>query len=205
GTLQRSALAKGLTLHVDIAAGSDDALVGDPTRIRQILFNLVGNALKFTERGGVRVTASTARLDDRRTRVSLAVSDTGIGLDAQQRARLFQPFAQADSSTTRRVGGTGLGPSIRRRPVQLVGRHVAGGSTPARRRLPLPGPAGAAGPPRRFTAEHDAAAARSAGATDERVPPGGTAAGSGRRRPSDQSRGSGAAARPPGDRRRHRQ
>jgi len=129
-TFQRSALAKGLTLHVDIAAGSDDALVGDPTRIRQILFNLVGNALKFTERGGVRVTASTARLDDRRTRVSLAVSDTGIGLDAQQRARLFQPFAQADSSTTRRFGGTGLGLSIVRRLVQLMGGDVAVESTP---------------------------------------------------------------------------
>src|SRR5215475_13405521 len=129
-TFQRSALAKGLTLDVDIAAGSDDALVGDPTRIRQILFNLLGNALKFTERGGVRVTAATERLGESRMRVTLAVRDTGIGLDAEQRARLFQPFAQADSSTTRRFGGTGLGLSIVRRLVQLMGGDVAVDSAP---------------------------------------------------------------------------
>src|SRR5262245_11672622 len=129
-TFQRSALAKGLTLDVDIAAGSDDALVGDPTRIRQILFNLLGNALKFTERGGVRVTAATERLGESRTRVTLGVRDTGIGLDAEQRARLFQPFAQADSSTTRRFGGTGLGLSIVRRLVQLMGGDVAVDSAP---------------------------------------------------------------------------
>ena len=77
--------------------------------MRQILFNLLSNALKFTERGGVRVRAGTVPLGGGSTRVTLAVSDTGIGLDAEQRARLFQPFVQADSSTTRQFGGTGLG------------------------------------------------------------------------------------------------
>ena len=113
-----------------IEAGSDDALLGDPTRVRQILFNLLSNALKFTERGGVRVCAGTAPLGAGRTRVTLAVSDTGIGLDAEECARLFKPFAQADTSTTRRFGGTGLGLSIVRRLARAMGGDVAVESAP---------------------------------------------------------------------------
>src|SRR5262249_56728417 len=109
-----------LTLDADIDAGSDDVLVGDPTRVRQILFNLLGNALKFTERGGVRVHAGTHPLGGGRTRVTLSVRDTGIGVDHGQHARLFRPFAQADSSTTRRFGGTGLGLSIVRQLAALM-------------------------------------------------------------------------------------
>jgi signal transduction histidine kinase/FixJ family two-component response regulator/HPt (histidine-containing phosphotransfer) domain-containing protein/putative methionine-R-sulfoxide reductase with GAF domain len=124
------AVAKGLALEAKIDAGSDDALVGDPIRVRQILFNLLSNALKFTERGGVRVCAGTAPLGAGRTRATLAVSDTGIGLDAEQRARLFNPFAQADSSTTRRFGGTGLGLSIVHRLAQLMDGEVAVDSRP---------------------------------------------------------------------------
>ena len=90
-------------------------LLGDPVRVRQILFNLLGNAVKFTERGGVRLRAGATPLGEGGHRVTLAVADTGIGMDDAQRARLFQPFAQADSSTTRRFGGTGLGLSIVRR------------------------------------------------------------------------------------------
>ena len=101
-TLRPQAAAKGLAIGAQIEPGSDDALVGDPTRIRQILFNLLSNAVKFTERGEVVVRAGTAPLGGGRTRVTLAVEDTGIGLDAEQQARLFQPFSQADSSTTRR-------------------------------------------------------------------------------------------------------
>ncbi|HEY2138426.1 MAG TPA: PAS-domain containing protein [Xanthobacteraceae bacterium] len=129
-TFHSQAAAKGLTLDSDIDSGSDDVLVGDPTRVRQILFNLLGNALKFTERGGVRVRAGTVPLGGGHTRVTLAVRDTGIGLDEEQRARLFRPFAQADSSTTRRFGGTGLGLSIVRRLAELMGGGVSVESTP---------------------------------------------------------------------------
>ncbi len=129
-TFHAQATAKRLALDADIDAGSDDVLVGDPTRVRQILFNLLGNALKFTERGGVHVHAGTVPLGGGRTRVTLAVRDTGIGLDAAQRARLFRPFAQADSSTTRRFGGTGLGLSIVRRLAELMDGTVGVDSTP---------------------------------------------------------------------------
>jgi len=113
-------LDKGLTLTADIDPGSSDALEGDPGRVRQILINLLGNAVKFTERGFVRMAASTAPLGDGRIRVSLSVADSGIGMDDAQLSRLFEPFAQADSSTTRRYGGTGLGLSIVRRLAQLM-------------------------------------------------------------------------------------
>jgi signal transduction histidine kinase/DNA-binding response OmpR family regulator/GAF domain-containing protein len=119
-TFRPQAAGKGLTLDSFIEAGSNDALVGDPTRVRQILFNLVSNALKFTQRGGVRVRGGTRPLGNGATRVTLSVTDTGIGLTAEQRARLFQPFAQADSSTTRKFGGTGLGLSIVRRLTELM-------------------------------------------------------------------------------------
>jgi PAS domain S-box-containing protein len=129
-TFKSQAHAKGLSLKGGIEPGSNDVLIGDPTRVRQILFNLVGNALKFTEIGGVTVRASTAPLGGGRARVTLAVHDTGIGIDEEHRARLFQPFAQADSSTTRRFGGTGLGLSIVRRLAELMGGEIAVESTP---------------------------------------------------------------------------
>jgi signal transduction histidine kinase/HPt (histidine-containing phosphotransfer) domain-containing protein len=129
-TFRPQAVAKGLALDAEIEAGSDDALLGDPTRVRQILFNLLSNALKFTERGGVRVRAATVALGEGRTRATLAVSDTGIGLDVEECARLFRPFAQADTSTTRRFGGTGLGLSIVRRLAQLMDGDVAVESAP---------------------------------------------------------------------------
>jgi CheY-like chemotaxis protein/HPt (histidine-containing phosphotransfer) domain-containing protein len=123
-TLSAQAKAKGLAIRAEIRSGSEDGLLGDPTRVRQILFNLLSNAIKFTETGEVRVEAATAPLGNGKTRIAIAVSDTGIGLDDQQRARLFQPFTQADSSTTRRYGGTGLGLSIVRRLAQLMGGDI---------------------------------------------------------------------------------
>jgi signal transduction histidine kinase/DNA-binding NarL/FixJ family response regulator len=120
GTFRQQASDRGLALGFEIAAASADALVGDPTRVRQILFNLVGNALKFTTHGSIRVSAKTTPLTAGRTTLQLAIADTGIGLTPEQRRGLFQPFAQADNSTTRRFGGTGLGLSIVRRLAQLM-------------------------------------------------------------------------------------
>jgi CheY-like chemotaxis protein/nitrogen-specific signal transduction histidine kinase/HPt (histidine-containing phosphotransfer) domain-containing protein len=131
-TFRPQALGKGLRIESSIAAGSDDALMGDPTRVRQILFNLLANAVKFTENGFVNVHAATTPLGDSATQVTLSVSDTGIGLTDEQRARLFKPFAQADSSTTRRFGGTGLGLSIVRRLAELMGGKVTVQSTAGR-------------------------------------------------------------------------
>jgi CheY-like chemotaxis protein/HPt (histidine-containing phosphotransfer) domain-containing protein len=98
--------------------------------VRQILFNLLSNAVKFTETGAIRVRTATAPLGGGKTRVTIAVSDTGIGLDGIQQARLYQPFTQADSSTTRRYGGTGLGLSIVRRLAQLMAGDIKAESTP---------------------------------------------------------------------------
>jgi len=124
------AATKGLTVDAEIRAGSQDALIGDPTRVRQILFNLLSNAIKFTQHGGVRVDVRTEALGEGRTRVTFAVADTGVGLSPEQLARLFQPFVQADSSITREFGGSGLGLSIVRRLAQILGGDVVGESTP---------------------------------------------------------------------------
>jgi PAS domain S-box-containing protein len=131
-TFQAQANAKGLILTGSVEPGSDDTLIGDATRVRQILFNLLGNALKFTERGRITVKAGTAPLGGGRTRVTMIVEDTGIGIDAEQRRRLFQPFAQADSSTTRRFGGTGLGLSIVRRLASLMDGDISAESEPGK-------------------------------------------------------------------------
>jgi signal transduction histidine kinase/DNA-binding response OmpR family regulator len=129
-TFRPQASRKGLSLVAAVAPGSADALVGDPTRVRQILYNLLGNALKFTERGGAMVKARTEPLAGGRARVTLSVEDTGVGMNPAQMARLFQPFAQADNSTTRRYGGTGLGLSIVRRLAQAMGGDVTVDSRP---------------------------------------------------------------------------
>ena len=129
-TLAPQAEAKRLALTAEIRSGSEDGLLGDPTRVRQILFNLLSNAVKFTDAGHVRVRAGTAPLGGGKTQVTIAVTDTGIGLDAEQQARLFKPFTQADSSTTRRYGGTGLGLSIVRRLAQLMDGDITVESAP---------------------------------------------------------------------------
>jgi signal transduction histidine kinase/ActR/RegA family two-component response regulator len=121
-----SAIAAGRGLALDVEV--DDRLGlrrGDPTRVRQVLHNLVSNALKFTERGGVRITA---RADGEG--VALSVADTGVGMDEATLARLFERFAQADSSTTRRYGGTGLGLAICRQLAALMGGEIAAASAP---------------------------------------------------------------------------
>ena len=128
--LRPQATAKGLRLTVEVVPGSTDALIGDAVRVRQILFNLLGNAVKFTQTGSVHVSAISVPIGEDRHEVTLKVTDTGIGISAEERARLFQPFAQADSSTTRRFGGSGLGLSIVRRLAQLMDGDVEVRSKP---------------------------------------------------------------------------
>ena len=123
---------KSLELLVDLAPDLPNEVLGDPLRLRQVLVNLVGNAIKFTERGvvTVRVRASGPQQPaDGRLMVRFEVSDTGIGMSETVAAQLFQPFMQADSSVTRRYGGTGLGLAICQRLVQLMGGSIGVRST----------------------------------------------------------------------------
>jgi signal transduction histidine kinase/DNA-binding response OmpR family regulator len=111
-------------------AGIPAVLVGDPLRLTQVLVNLGGNAVKFTERGEVVVGIHVAHADAQSVHLRFDVRDTGPGLTGEQRSRLFQPFVQADSSTTRRHGGTGLGLTISRQLVRLMGGELELDSTP---------------------------------------------------------------------------
>ena len=100
---------KGIVFLLDIGSDIPTKICSDPTRIRQILINLVGNAIKFTSEGGVRVTVGSTIDPEGIHRITIDVKDSGIGLSEDQRAKLFQPFVQADNTTTRKFGGTGLG------------------------------------------------------------------------------------------------
>jgi two-component system, sensor histidine kinase and response regulator len=119
--LSIQAHAKGLELTAQIDARLPRLVKGDAGRIRQILLNLAGNAIKFTEKGEVSLDVSVLRNGDQGTDVRCEVKDTGIGIPADRLPSLFSPFMQVDSSTTRRFGGTGLGLSIVRRLVELMG------------------------------------------------------------------------------------
>jgi len=123
-TMLPQARRKHLELSAKPSSTGPDRVIGDPTRVRQILFNLVGNAIKFTDRGFVRINTTSRTEGDGSVLASLIVTDSGIGMDETTRGRLFEPFMQADSSTTRRFGGTGLGLSIVRRLTQLMGGDV---------------------------------------------------------------------------------
>ena len=126
--MQPKAQYKGLSLSVDIALGLPSVLLGDPNRLRQILFNLVGNAIKFTHTGHItiNVTPSPCELTHENTAscIRIEVVDTGIGLTEEIQHTLFMPFSQADSSTTRIFGGTGLGLSICSQLVELMGGSI---------------------------------------------------------------------------------
>jgi PAS domain S-box-containing protein len=133
-SLAPAALAKELSFYVFIDPAIPEALLGDPVRLRQILFNLGGNAIKFTDTGHVIIRVDPIP-SDARTKLRIQVIDTGIGIDDDVRDGLFQPFSQADGATTRQYGGTGLGLSISRRLARLMDGEIGvdskldGGST----------------------------------------------------------------------------
>ena len=139
----------GVQLSCQLADDVPVWVVGDPTRLRQVLSNLVGNAVKFTRRGRITVLVSQVERAEGLSRVRFAVSDTGIGIPQDALASIFDSFAQADSSTTRRFGGTGLGLAISRQLVTLMGGVIGvdsaeGVGTTFHFEVPLPLPAQAA-------------------------------------------------------------
>ncbi|HUJ32367.1 MAG TPA: response regulator [Candidatus Acidoferrum sp.] len=123
-TLGFRAHQKGLELTWRVAADVPDALVGDVGRLRQVVVNLVGNALKFTEKGEVAVDVQTDKREPEQVVLHFRVRDTGIGIAKEKRRLIFEPFTQADASTTRKYGGTGLGLGITARLVQMMGGEI---------------------------------------------------------------------------------
>lgn len=147
------ARAKGLELAVEPDGGLPRKAWGDPVRLSQALFNYVDNAIKFTERGSVTLSGRTLQADDREARVRFEVRDTGIGIAAEDQAKLFAPFTQNDDSWTRRFGGTGIGLSHTRHIVELMNGEVGVESEPGKGstfwltvRLPLQEPPPPAAP-----------------------------------------------------------
>ena len=146
------AAAKGLELQFDIDPCVPERIAGDPTRIQQVVLNLISNAVKFTAEGRVRVSATVESQIDSAPELVVVVSDTGIGIEPERLERLFEPFLQADQSTTRRYGGTGLGLAIARSLVEAMGGRMDAESDPGHGstfgfRIPLELPDGeAAGP-----------------------------------------------------------
>ncbi|SDI31076.1 hybrid sensor histidine kinase/response regulator [Propionivibrio dicarboxylicus] len=125
-----SAEEKGLELLIDIDSAVPERVVGDSLRLGQVIDNLVGNAIKFTERGEIHIRVGTEEITDTGVLLRFSVRDTGIGLSQEQAARLFHPFAQVDSSFARRFGGTGLGLTISKQLVELMGGQISLSSTP---------------------------------------------------------------------------
>jgi CheY-like chemotaxis protein/two-component sensor histidine kinase len=130
-TLAVQAEARDLSVELRVAPDVPDVAIADGPRLRQVLVNLVGNAIKFTTSGGVeiavRMTGASPAL-----RLAVVVADTGVGIDPDKLGAIFEPFAQADGSISRRFGGTGLGLSISRRLVELMGGDMTVESTPGR-------------------------------------------------------------------------
>ncbi len=130
GMVAQRAREKGLELHFVLENDVPQRLVGDSLRLTQVLVNLISNAVKFTESGQILVFVSVAERRQGSVRLEIAVQDTGIGISPEQQSRLFRAFSQADSSTTRKYGGTGLGLTICDRLVALMGGKISLSSTP---------------------------------------------------------------------------
>jgi len=130
--LAPTAFKKRLDFAVVIEPAVPHMVAGDPVRLRQILFNLIGNAIKFTAEGSVVVRLRQLSRSDSAVSLRLSIADSGIGIDAEAKERLFRPFAQADETTTRRFGGTGLGLSICRHLVDLMGGAIWVDSEPGK-------------------------------------------------------------------------
>jgi signal transduction histidine kinase/DNA-binding response OmpR family regulator len=130
GLLSGQAAAKGLELGMLVHEGVPDVLQGDPVRLRQVMFNLIGNAIKFTDRGEVVIRVAREKQEVDAMVLRFEVADSGLGISEAVQDRLFSPFAQADLSTTRRYGGTGLGLAICRRLVELMGGEIGLHSRP---------------------------------------------------------------------------
>jgi two-component system, sensor histidine kinase len=128
--LGTTASGKGLRLESSLSDQMPDWLEGDPNRIRQILLNLAGNAIKFTENGSVRIVASHRELAGEIIEVRIEVIDSGIGIPAEVRENLFTPFTQADNSTSRKYGGTGLGLAISGQLSRMMGGTIGVDSVP---------------------------------------------------------------------------
>src|SRR3954451_9734874 len=124
------AVERGLDLAFALDEGSPPVVKGDPTRLRQVLLNLVGNALKFTHQGGVTVRLASRPEGEGRVRLRVEVHDTGIGIPRERQAGLFDAFTQADPSPPRRYGGTGLGLAISKRLVGAMGGAIGVESAP---------------------------------------------------------------------------
>ena len=126
------ARGKGLRLETSVSEEIPEYLNGDPSRIGQIMLNLVGNAIKFTEQGSVRIEASQAVIAEDQIELRIKVIDTGPGIPPDVLASLFSPFTQADSSVSRRYGGTGLGLAICRQLCRMMGGDIGVESEPGR-------------------------------------------------------------------------
>ncbi|MBL8780722.1 MAG: response regulator [Alphaproteobacteria bacterium] len=129
-TFAAKAHARGIEICIDVLPEAEGAYRGDPTRLRQVLLNLVGNAVKFTEKGVITVEVSSPEGDAESRKLTFAVRDTGIGMTPEARKRLFEKFAQGDDSITRRFGGTGLGLAICKEIVNAMGGVITVESTP---------------------------------------------------------------------------
>jgi CheY-like chemotaxis protein len=124
GLFQERAKEKSIYLLLNVDDNVPNTICTDPTRLRQILINLIGNAVKFTNLGGIKIKVSSDKLSAGQHRLTFKIEDTGVGIEPAKRTKLFLPFAQADSSTTRKFGGTGLGLALSQRLAHALGGDI---------------------------------------------------------------------------------